>query len=419
MVKMFEYIPKQFLLVACMAGSLGASDSLNLQNAPIDDLVATVYEDGFSVLVGNDSPALLTTMKEICGLADSDDAVIVMAALIERLEQGHIVVPKDMIFEALDESFTVLERHHTSIQPQEHFEQIVNTLSEAWDSVFSVDRWVCADDEEEIIRSGCCNDKSKRFCNIISGRATIGSLTVTGNETVGGNVVIDGTLTVDGVPFSKAFVQDGNSFGTTAFLGTNDAFALAFETNNIARMGISSSGAVTVNAPTTGIGFAVTGNASSTASTITPGTNQTGLSIGTSGTATGLSVFNSATVNAGVTYPLFVGGTQVGGSALATTVRGAPRMIWAQIPAGGLTVTAQSGGISAVTNPGPGQYTITYDTFGAIATNAPAVVATANASGFYIATTAISTTAATLEVRTDAGVLTNAAFSVIIMGLAS
>jgi trimeric autotransporter adhesin len=43
---------------------------------------------------------------------------------------------------------------------------------------------------------------------------------------------------------TNAFVQGGNSFGTTALLGTNDNQSLAFETNGSTKMFISSSGNV-------------------------------------------------------------------------------------------------------------------------------------------------------------------------------
>jgi hypothetical protein len=45
----------------------------------------------------------------------------------------------------------------------------------------------------------------------------------------------------------NAFLQSGNSFGTTATLGTNDTQDLAFETNGSTRMFISSSGVVGIN----------------------------------------------------------------------------------------------------------------------------------------------------------------------------
>ena len=50
---------------------------------------------------------------------------------------------------------------------------------------------------------------------------------------------------------SNAFVQGGNSFGTTALLGTNDANSLAFETNGSTRMTINSAGFIGVNASPT------------------------------------------------------------------------------------------------------------------------------------------------------------------------
>ena len=52
----------------------------------------------------------------------------------------------------------------------------------------------------------------------------------------------------------NAFVQGGNSFGTTATLGTNDANSLVLETNNTTRLFISSSGNI-------GIGTAIPANA--------------------------------------------------------------------------------------------------------------------------------------------------------------
>ena len=46
---------------------------------------------------------------------------------------------------------------------------------------------------------------------------------------------------------TNAFVQNGNSFGTTALLGTNDNQSLALETNGATKMFISSSGNVGIN----------------------------------------------------------------------------------------------------------------------------------------------------------------------------
>ena len=49
---------------------------------------------------------------------------------------------------------------------------------------------------------------------------------------------------------SNVFVQGGNSFGTTALLGTNDAQSLALETNGTTRMSINSNGNVAINTST-------------------------------------------------------------------------------------------------------------------------------------------------------------------------
>lgn len=216
-------------------------------------------------------------------------------------------------------------------------------------------------DDETHRGCGCCtHGKTKEFCNIcVKGIATIGTLHVTGSQTieddlriggnlrVEGNAIIIGSLTVDGVNITDAFVQNGNNFGEDAFLGTNDAFALNFETNNIARAAISSAGGLAVNEPDTA-------------------TNPTLIVEGTSIVNNGSNITFSAFPTTH-TYPLFTGGTQVNGSALATTVRGAPRMIWAQFNAAGLNnaaLTQQSGGITAVTHVvGSGIYTLTYDAF--------------------------------------------------------
>lgn len=198
---------------------------------------------------------------------------------------------------------------------------------------------------------------------IVQGSSIHSSITVLGEASVG-------SLSVGGVPFTNAFVQDGNSFGAPAFLGTNDAQPLNIETSGIQRMQISSTGAVaiaapasgvalTVNAGTNAIGLVVQGNGTAraatitagnntgggllirsgtgagvplevtaapgqgnaatfigngnaaTALTITPGVNRVGLTIEGSGTAAGLKVFDAAQVNTNHTYPLMAGGTEV------------------------------------------------------------------------------------------------------------
>jgi hypothetical protein len=50
---------------------------------------------------------------------------------------------------------------------------------------------------------------------------------------------------------ANTFVQGGNSFGALATLGTNDAFGLAFETNNVGRMTIDTANNISISASTT------------------------------------------------------------------------------------------------------------------------------------------------------------------------
>ena len=54
-------------------------------------------------------------------------------------------------------------------------------------------------------------------------------------------------------PSGNTFVQGGNSFGTTALLGTNDAQPLALETNGTTRLSINSNGNVAINTSTSGL----------------------------------------------------------------------------------------------------------------------------------------------------------------------
>ena len=67
-----------------------------------------------------------------------------------------------------------------------------------------------------------------------------------GNEA--GRYQNSSTVTVSTLTGSATgFVQDGNSFGTNAILGTNDNFGLEFETNNVTRLTIGATGAATFN----------------------------------------------------------------------------------------------------------------------------------------------------------------------------
>jgi len=104
--------------------------------------------------------------------------------------------------------------------------------------------------------------------NIGSGAQTkAGSLTIGGVFTVvgagsgavigaptGGNqgegslnaikLCINGVCQTSWPTATDVFIQNGNTFGTLATLGTNDNFALAFETNNIERMRVDTTGKV-------------------------------------------------------------------------------------------------------------------------------------------------------------------------------
>jgi hypothetical protein len=61
---------------------------------------------------------------------------------------------------------------------------------------------------------------------------------------------------------ANAFIQNGNSFGTQALLGTNDAQNLAFETNGIVRMTVSSSGNVGIGTTTPSASLHISGSTS-------------------------------------------------------------------------------------------------------------------------------------------------------------
>jgi hypothetical protein len=105
---------------------------------------------------------------------------------------------------------------------------------------------------------------------------------------------------------TNAFLQNGNSFGTTALLGTNDNQSLALETNGTTRMFISSSGNVGIN---------------TTASTVA-------LQIGdtTSGTGNYIKVLGN---NSDSTYDVFVGARRYPRFTLEdTTVGGSAFQMW-------------------------------------------------------------------------------------------
>jgi len=116
---------------------------------------------------------------------------------------------------------------------------------------------------------------TKFVVNPATGSMGINKSTITTgyNLDVNGSVLITGSLVVSGsitgslfgtaswainaltasfinTASTNAFVQGGNSFGTTALLGTNDNQSLAFETSGSTRMFVSSSGNVGIGTST-------------------------------------------------------------------------------------------------------------------------------------------------------------------------
>ncbi|WP_373998334.1 beta strand repeat-containing protein [Bdellovibrio bacteriovorus] len=79
-----------------------------------------------------------------------------------------------------------------------------------------------------------------------------GSTLSTFNCAVGQLVSFDSTgmMTCSSFTTGSVFIQDGNSFAANATIGTNDAFALNLETNNQARMTLTSDGNVGIGTTT-------------------------------------------------------------------------------------------------------------------------------------------------------------------------
>jgi hypothetical protein len=95
----------------------------------------------------------------------------------------------------------------------------------------------------------------------------------------------------------NAFVQNGNSFGATALLGTNDNQSLALETSGSTRLFISSSGNVGIgtSAPTSKVQIRGNGSTSST----------TTLRVENSNASASLVVLDNGNVGIGTTTPLY------------------------------------------------------------------------------------------------------------------
>ncbi len=78
----------------------------------------------------------------------------------------------------------------------------------------------------------------------VSSSPTFDSLTITTSATQGGNELCDISNNCGYAGGANAFVQDGNSFGAAAVLGTNDNNTLSFETNGTTRMTINEEGSI-------------------------------------------------------------------------------------------------------------------------------------------------------------------------------
>ncbi|MEO8105504.1 MAG: hypothetical protein ABI602_04175, partial [Candidatus Saccharibacteria bacterium] len=71
----------------------------------------------------------------------------------------------------------------------------------------------------------------------------------TGGLNQNGNTVCDNSNNcgyTSGAALATAFVQSGNSFGSTASLGTNDNFALVLQTNGVERLRVNAAGGISV-----------------------------------------------------------------------------------------------------------------------------------------------------------------------------
>ncbi len=90
------------------------------------------------------------------------------------------------------------------------------------------------------------------------------------NTTVIAGSFVEASRSVGGSSADVAFIQNGNTFGGLAVLGTNDAFGMSFETNGVERMQLLSTGEIRMsddviaNRTATGITGTTTGTGTNT-----------------------------------------------------------------------------------------------------------------------------------------------------------
>jgi hypothetical protein len=142
---------------------------------------------------------------------------------------------------------------------------------------------------------------------IVSGsNASLNSITTPAGTINSITASFASTASFINVTGSNAFVQGGNSFGTSALLGTNDNQSLSLETSGSVRMFISSSGLIGINKTSSNATFDVNGNTLTSGSStwvlpgntngyISPGSD--GISIGSGGSGVHIRIRNSNRTN--------------------------------------------------------------------------------------------------------------------------
>lgn len=113
----------------------------------------------------------------------------------------------------------------------------------------------------------------------------------------------------------SAFIQDGNSFGATATLGTNDGFGLAFEVNTTTVMTISTVGAVNFRNQSNSVSAFTIQNAAASATIVNVDTTNQRVGIGGTAGLSKLEVLggDAAIYNSGGNPRLIIGDSTAGG----------------------------------------------------------------------------------------------------------